>query len=213
MSGSPTGRRAASGVENLAREGGAGLMSWSSSSLAPIAVPIGAGLMAGAEGARAGRAARRIAESWRAAPSFARSASALAARKSASAAARRSYISGMQAAWLAGQKPLTPTEARRRAAEVRRVEAQITRLQRQAATRIRAARRSARIARTGNPWRSSPTVSEQWMREGLLSNNPLNRGTGSLTAGALRSLQSTRRGFNAGRRPRFYGDGMAQDRG
>lgn len=211
MSGSPSGRRAARGVETLAREAGTGLMSWSSGSLAPIGVPLGMGLSAGAEGMRAGRAARRVAESWRTAPGFARGASALATRKSKSAAARRAYITQMQTAWAGGQKPLTPTESRRRAAEVRRVETQAAQLQRQSATRARAARRAARIARTGSPFRSSPTGSELWMREGLLSSNPLNRGAALLSAGALRNLQSTRAGFNAARRPRFYGD--AADKG
>jgi hypothetical protein len=202
-SGTAPGRRASMKVEGFAREAGKGLMTWGTGPLAPIGIPLGMGAMAGAEGMRAGRTARRVTESWRAAPGFAKGASGLAARKSQSAAARASYIASMKNAWLAGQKPITPTEARRRTNEVRKVEEEIAKLQRQAATRSRAARRSARIARTGAPFRDTPTPSEAWLRQGLQEPNPIRRAPASLSAGFLRSLQSNRRGLNA-RRPRFY---------
>jgi hypothetical protein len=202
VSGSPPGRRAARGVETFAREAGRGLMSWGRGPLAPVGVPLGMGLMAGAEGARAGRIARRVSESWAAAPGFARGAAGLASRKTTSAEARRSYLQKLQNAWLAGQKPITPTEASRRAAQVRKVEEEIARLSRQAATRSRAARRAARIGRTGAPFRSSPTVSEAWLRSSLQS-DPISRTPAALTAGFLRNLQSSRQGLNA-RRVRFY---------
>ena len=87
--------------------------------------------------------------------------------------------------------------------QVRKVEEQIAKLSRQAATRTTAARRAARIARTGAAFRSPPTPSEAWIREALQS-DPITRTPASLTAGLLRSLQSTRSGLSA-RRPRFYG--------
>lgn len=202
-SGTAPGRRASKAIETFSRETGRGLMTWGSGPLAPIGVPLGAGFIAGAEGMRVGRMGRRIIESWRAAPGFARGAAGLADRKSRSAAARESYLAKLQSTWLSGQKPITPTEARRRAAEVQRTQQQINRLQRQAATRARAARRSARIARTGAPFRNSPTFSEAWLRTRLQS-DLITRTPAALSAGWLRSLQSTNRGPNA-RRPRFYG--------
>lgn len=209
QSGNAPGRRASMKVEGFAREASRGLMTWGTGPLAPVGVPLGMGLGAAAEGMRAGRTARRITESWRAAPGFAKGAAGLASRKAKSAEARRSYIEAMKNAWASGQKPITPTEARRRAAQVRKVEQQIAALTRQAATRSRAARRAARVARTGAAFRSTPTVSEAWLRESLQSDF-ITRTPASLTAGLLRSLQSTRRGINA-RRPRFYGD-AAEDR-
>jgi tRNA A-37 threonylcarbamoyl transferase component Bud32 len=203
QSGNPTGRRASMKVEGFAREAARGLMTWGSGPLAPVGLPLGMGLGAAAEGMRAGRTARRITESWRAAPGFARGAAGLAARKGASAAARESYIESMKNAWASGTKPITPAAARKRAAEVQRVEKEIAKLSRQAATRSTAARRAARIARTGAPFRSTPTPSEAWLRESLQS-DPISRTPASLTAGLLRGLQSTRSGLNA-RRPRFYG--------
>jgi tRNA A-37 threonylcarbamoyl transferase component Bud32 len=203
QSGSPTGRRASMKVEGFAREAARGLMTWGSGPLAPVGLPLGMGLGAAAEGMRAGRSARRITESWRAAPGYARGAAGLAARKGASAAARESYIASMKNAWASGNKPITPAAARKRAAEVRTVEQQIAALSRQQATRQRAARRAARISRTGAPFTASPTVAEAWLRESL-QGDPISRTPASLTAGLLRGLQSTRSGLNA-RRPRFYG--------
>lgn len=202
-SGNAPGRRASMAVENFSRETARGFMNWGSGPLAPVGVPLGAGFMAGAEGMRVGRMGRRVIESWRAAPGFARGAAGLAARKSQSAAAREFYLAKLQSTWLSGQKPITPTEARRRAAEVLRTQQQINRLQRQARTRARAARRAARIARTGSGFRNSPTFSETWLRTRLQS-DPITRTPAALSAGLLRSLQSTSRGLNA-RRPRFYG--------
>jgi hypothetical protein len=202
QSGNPTGRRASMKVEGFAREAARGLMTWGSGPLAPVGLPLGMGLGAAAEGMRAGRTARRITESWRAAPGFARGAAGLAARKGASAAARESYIASMKNAWASGNKPITPAAARKRAAEVQRVEEQIAKLSRQAGTRTTAARRAARIARTGAPFRSTPTPSEAWLREAL-QRDPISRTPASLTAGLLRGLQSTRSGLKA-RRPRFY---------
>ena len=197
-------------IENFTREAGKGLMSWAGGPLAPVGVPLGMGAMAGAEGMRAGRMARRVTESWAAAPGFAKGAAGLASRKAMSAEARRAYIEAMKNAWVSGQKPITPTEARRRAAQVRKVEEEIARLTRQAGTRARAARRAARVSRTGAPFRSTPTISEALLREGLQQSNPIRRAPAALSAGMLRNLQSTRRGLNA-RRPRFYGD-AADDR-
>jgi tRNA A-37 threonylcarbamoyl transferase component Bud32 len=211
QSGTAPGRRASMKVEGFAREASRGLMAWGGGALAPVGVPLGMGLGAAAEGMRAGRMARRTAESWRAAPGFASAASGLASRKSQSAAARESYINSMKSAWQAGTKPITPAEARRRANEVRKVEQQIADLTRQAATRSRAAGRAARIARTGAAFRSTPTPSEAWLREALQS-DPITRTPASLTAGLLRGLQSTRRGLNA-RRPRFYGDAEDSNKG
>jgi hypothetical protein len=202
QSGTAPGRRASKAVEALAREAGKGLMTWAPGPLAPAGVPLGMGAMVGAEGMRAGRVARRVAESLRTAPGFARGAANLASRKVQLAGARRAYLEKMQAAWAAGQKPITPAEARRRANEVRKVEEQIARLSRQAATRSTAARRAARIARTGAAFRSSSTPTEAWLRASLQS-DPLTRAPASLTAGFLRTLQRTRQGANA-RRPRFY---------
>jgi hypothetical protein len=162
------------------------------------------GAIAGAEGMRAGRVTRRVAESLRTAPGFARGASGLAARKAQHAEARSAYLAKLQNAWISGQKPITVAEARRRANQLRQVEAQIAQLSRQAATRSRAARRAARIARTGAPFRISPTATEVWLRESLQS-DPMTRVPASLTAGLLRTLQNTRRGLNS-RRPRLYGD-------
>jgi hypothetical protein len=186
-------------------------MTWATGPLAPVGVPLGMGAMAGAEGMRGGRVARRVAESLRTAPGFARGASGLAARKAQHAEARRAYLAKLQNAWISGQKPITVAEARRRANQVRQVEAQIAQLSRQAATRSRAARRAARIARTGAPFRSSPTATEVWLRESLQS-DPMTRVPASLTAGLLRSLQNTRRGLN-NRRPRLYGDAEDQRQG
>jgi hypothetical protein len=204
-SGTAPGRRNSMKIEAFTREAGKGLMTWGGGPLTPIGVPLGMGAMAGAEGMHAGRMARRTIESWRAAPGFAKGAAGLASRKAKSAAARRSYIEAMKRAWASGQRPITPTEARRRAAQVRKVEEQIAQLNRQATTRSRAARRSARIARTGAPWRDTPTASEVWLREGLQSPNPIRRAPVSLSAGFLHSLQKTRVGLNA-RRPSLYQD-------
>lgn len=214
QSGNAPGRRASMKIEGFAREAGRGLMTWGSGPLAPVGVPLAMGLSTAAEGMRAGRTLRRITESWRAAPGFAKAAAGLASRKGASAAARRSYITKMQEAWLAGQKPITPATARKRAAEVRKVEEQIAALSRQQATRARAARRAARITRTGAPFTSSPTVSEAWLRESLQSDF-VSRTPASLSAGFIRTLQGTRSGLNA-RRVRFYGarrDAEAEGRG
>lgn len=203
QSGSAPGRRASQKIENFAREAGRGLMTWGTGPLAPVGVPLGMGFSTAAEGMRAGRTLRRITESWRAAPGFTKGAAGLAARKGKSAESRRAYIAAMKNAWANGTKPITPAAARRRANEVRKVEEQIAALSRQQATRSRAARRAARIARTGAPFTSSPTVSETWLRESLQSDF-VSRTPASLTAGLLRTLQSTRSGLNA-RRPRFYG--------
>ena len=203
QSGNAPGRRASMKIEGFAREAGRGLMTWGTGPLAPVGVPLAMGLSTAAEGMRAGRTLRRVTESWRAAPGFARGAAALASRKGKSAESRRAYIQKMQEAWLAGQKPITPAAARRRATEVRKVEEQIAQLGRQQATRSRAARRAARISRTGAPFTSSPTVSEVWLRESLQSDF-VSRTPASLSAGFIRTLQGTRRGLNA-RRPRFYG--------
>jgi hypothetical protein len=205
QSGTAPGRRNSTKIEAFTRETGKGLMTWGGGPLAPIGIPLGMGAMAGAEGMRAGRMARRTIESWRAAPGFAKGAAGLASRKTKTAEARRAYIEAMKSAWASGQKPITPTEARRRAAQVRKVEEQIAQLNRQATTRSRAARRSARIARTGAPFRETPTPSETWLREGLQSPNPIRRAPASLSVGLCLSLQGTRRGLNT-RRPRFYGD-------
>lgn len=203
QSGTAPGRRNSMKIEAFTREAGKGLMTWGGGPLTPIGVPLGMGAMAGAEGMRAGRTARRTVESWRAAPGFAKGAAGLASRKTKTAEARHAYIEAMKNAWASGQKPITPTEARRRAAQVRKVEEEIAKLSRQGATRARAARRSARIARTGAPFRETPTLSETWLREGLQSSNPIRRAPASLSAGSLLSLQGTRQGLTA-RRPRIF---------
>jgi hypothetical protein len=194
QSGNAPGRRASMKIEGFAREAGRGLMTWASGPLAPVSVPLGMGLSTAAEGMRAGRTMRRITESWRAAPGFARGAAGLASRKAKSAKARSAYIKKMQEAWLAGQKPITPAAARKRAAEVRKVEEQIAKLAREQATRARAAHRAARIARTGAPFRSTPTPSEVWMRASVQSLDPSARILPSLSSALLRDLQATRQG-------------------
>ena len=201
-SGSPAGRRASIAAERLTRNMATGFGAWGGGPLAPVGMPLAMGLQAGAEGMRVGRTARRIGESWAAAPGFARGTAGLAERKGASAEARASYLEQLQKAWLTSNKPTTPAESRRRTKEVRKVEQQIAKLGRQEATRQRAATRAARIGRTGTPFRTTPTPSERWMQEAL-QRDPVRRTPAALSAGLLRGMQAARSGLNR-RQPKFY---------
>jgi len=202
-SGTPAGRRQtaawarqAASVESLAMRGMAFPPVW------PIAAPIAGGAMAAKEGIKAASSLRRRTEVIRQAPGWAKGAAGLARRKANHAA----NITGQQAvltlAYEANTKPLTAGEVARRTRELQRNTARAAEASQQAAIRARGARRAARIARTSNPWRTSPGVTERWLTTTLLGQerNLLKRSAGSATITALRAWQRT-----GDRRPKIYG--------
>lgn len=212
MSGSAPGRRASRSVENLARSTASGLRSWRGGPGSVVATPMEMGLGAAAEGIAAARGARSRVESWRFAPGFASEAARLGGAKARKSSERQRYIEQLQSAWQAQSKLATPRQLKQRAAQVAREQLKSERLARQAAVRMKAARRAARIARGGAPFRTSPTPLEAFTRRGLLNPSPGLRGraersAAATVAAALHQLQRSGRGLGR-RRVRFYTDRM-----
>ena len=202
-SGTPGGRRQtaawarqAAAVESLAARGMVYPPAW------PIAAPIVGGAMAAKEGIRAASGLRRRAEVIRQAPGWAKGTAGLARRKANRAADIRSQQAALTRAYEASTKPLTAGEVGRRTRELERNTARATEASRQAVVRARGARRAARLARTSNPWRSSPGASERWLSATLLGQetNLLKRSAGAATITALRAWQRS-----GDRRPKLYG--------
>jgi hypothetical protein len=193
-SGTPGGRRQtaawvrqAAAVESIAMRGMLYPPAW------PIAAPIAGGAMAAKEGIKAASGLRRRAEVIRQAPGWAKGAAGLARRKANRAADIRGQQAALSRAYEANTKPLTAGEVARRTREVERNTARAAEASRQAAIRARGARRAARIARTSNPWRNSPGVTERWLTTTLLGQegNLLKRSAGAATITALRTWQGT----------------------
>jgi hypothetical protein len=162
----------------------------------PIAAPTAGGAMAAKEGIKAASGLRRRAEVIRQAPGWAKGAAGLGRRKANRAADIRGQQAALTRAYEANTKPLTAGELARRTRKLERNTARAAEASRQAAIRARGARRAARIARTSNPWRTSPGMTESLLGQ---ESNLLKPSAGAATITALRTWQRT-----GDRRPKIY---------